>query len=104
MFILLISKILIRPSLYRKNSEEEKLGQIFEAIKILKSKGTLVNCVLVGNNIDAGDLEILTQEMGLDDQVWFYGSSYNEEKIQNCYIMLRLVFLQVMWGLLLSTH
>ena len=60
--------------------KRKKLRQIFEAIKILKSKGTLVNCVLVGNNVDAGDLEILTQEMGLDDQVWFYGSSYNEEK------------------------
>lgn len=58
----------------------KRLDLLIEALRILKDRGEMYNLVFVGDGVKAEDLKRLVNECGIDDQVWFYGACYDEEK------------------------
>ena len=46
----------------------------------MKNRGKTYNIVLVGDGEDKKQLETLVVSKGLQNQVWFYGACYDEEK------------------------
>lgn len=59
----------------------KKLDQILIAVKKLKDDGFLFNVTFIGDGPVKGQLETLTIELGLKENVWFYGALYDEKKI-----------------------
>lgn len=59
----------------------KKLDQILEAIKILKDKGVYCNLVMIGEGSERAKLESLVLSLSLENNVWFYGSCYDETQI-----------------------
>jgi len=60
-------------------TEKKKLSQIIEALYILKQKGFFLNLLFVGNGEDKQKLQTLVEEKKINENVFFYGASYNEE-------------------------
>lgn len=56
------------------------LDMLIETLYLAKSKGRLYNLVLIGNGEDKEKLTSLSQQKGVDSQVWFYGACYDEVK------------------------
>lgn len=59
----------------------KKLDQILKAVALLKEKGFLFNVTFIGDGTERRKLELLTNELGLQDCVWFYGACYDEQQI-----------------------
>ena len=55
------------------------LDMLVKAVSQLKQRGCYYNIVLIGDGEDRGKLESLVSDMGLQDQVWFYGACYDEK-------------------------
>ena len=58
--------------------KRKKVGMLLEAIAHLKNEGKKVNAVIVGPVEDDRTLQSEAKSLGLDNQVWFYGKSYEE--------------------------
>lgn len=58
----------------------KKLNLLLEAVAKLKNKGENYNIVFIGDGSDKPALLNLTFELGLTDNVWFYGACYDEVK------------------------
>lgn len=58
----------------------KKLDLLIAALKYLKDEGHLYNLVFVGNGSEIETLKRLSIDLGLEDQIWFYGESYDEKK------------------------
>ena len=58
----------------------KKLDMILRAMHLLNPR-IKVNLVLVGKDTDGSNLIELTKELRLNDQVWFYGETYDEKEI-----------------------
>lgn len=56
------------------------LDMLFYAVSYLKGNGEEYNIVLIGEGEDKPKLELLAEELGLIDNVWFYGACYDEEQ------------------------
>lgn len=56
----------------------KRLDLLFRAIKLLKERDCLYNVALVGDGAEKMFLERFAGDEKLSDQVWFYGSSYDE--------------------------
>lgn len=56
----------------------KKLNLVIEAVSHLKQQGLLANLVFVGDGTERGSLESLVEQLGVKDQVWFYGACYDE--------------------------
>lgn len=54
------------------------LDMLFSAVSKLNGKGQLFNIVLIGDGEDKGKLMELSKELGITEQVWFYGACYDE--------------------------
>ena len=61
----------------------KKLDMIIKAMKLLKEQGKELNLVLIGDGAIREDLQTLAQELGLIDNVWFYGACYDEQQLGN---------------------
>ena len=61
----------------------KKLDQILRAVSILKKKGNRYNVTFIGDGTQKEELVQLTAELGLENQVWFYGPCYDELKISD---------------------
>jgi glycosyltransferase involved in cell wall biosynthesis len=61
-------------------TREKKLDLLIKSMSILKSKGTKVNCVIVGGGDQEFFLKKLVNRFSLDDYVVFYGPEYDENK------------------------
>lgn len=59
----------------------KKLDQILTAVKLLKDEGLTMNVTFIGDGSEKQKLETLTIELGLQENVWFYGALYDEKKI-----------------------
>ncbi len=59
--------------------KRKKVDQLIEAIHILKRKGVYVNVVIVGPETDEMGLVNLVKQYRMENQVWFYGPSYDEK-------------------------
>lgn len=57
----------------------KSLDMILRALAILKSEGRIYNLTLVGDGSMKSDLQALSRELGLENQVWFYGACYDEK-------------------------
>lgn len=58
---------------------EKKIHFLIEAIRMCKEKGHHYNCLIVGAGNESDRLKNLVVKSGLEDQVLFYGASYNDE-------------------------
>lgn len=56
-----------------------KVEMLIDALCILKERGLSVNAVIVGQYVDGVDIEKIVQERGLEQSVWMYGPSFDEE-------------------------
>lgn len=56
----------------------KKLNQIVDALLILKNQGERYNCIFIGDGSERIALEQKVIELGLKEQVWFYGACYDE--------------------------
>lgn len=62
-------------------TEIKKLDMILRAMAILRNRGEAYNMTFVGGGEMLKDLETLTQHLGLDKNVWFYGPCYDEKEL-----------------------
>lgn len=58
--------------------KDKKLDMLLLTIKDLQSKGLNLNLVLVGNGTNLPHLNEVANELGIKDNIWFYGSCYDE--------------------------
>lgn len=61
----------------------KKLDMVLEALSILKDKGHSYNMVFVGDGTEKDNLVDKCLSLHLDNQVWFYGSCYDEVENAN---------------------
>lgn len=60
--------------------KSKRIDQILHAIKLLKEKGHIINAILVGASVDDDTTHTLARQLGIENQVWIYGPSFDEEK------------------------
>lgn len=58
----------------------KKLDMVIDALSKLKEKGENYNLVFVGNGVEKQNLEAKVSELGLQNNVWFYGACYDEKQ------------------------
>lgn len=56
-----------------------KVQYLIEAADLLRKKGININLVIVGAYMDGVDVEQLVHDKNMQNQVWFYGSSFDEQ-------------------------
>lgn len=59
----------------------KKIDQLLTAVKILKDDNLPCNITIIGDGSQREKLEILTAELGIQNNVWFYGPLYDEKVI-----------------------
>lgn len=57
----------------------KKLEMIVEALSRLRNKGEKYNLVFIGDGSESDNLKIMVRNFNLNNQVWFYGASYDEK-------------------------
>ena len=60
---------------------KKNLPLLFEAMKILKGKGRKLKLLLIGKGREEEVLRKLAKDLGLEEEVVFFGECYEEEKI-----------------------
>ena len=61
----------------------KKLDMLIDSVGILKNKGELYNVIFIGDGPERHNLENRVKSNNLNNQVWFYGESYDEEENAN---------------------
>jgi glycosyltransferase involved in cell wall biosynthesis len=61
----------------------KKLDLILKAIIICRNRGTEYNLTFIGDGERADELKSLTKRLGIENQVWFYGSCYDEKELSS---------------------
>lgn len=61
----------------------KKLDQILRAMVISKQNGHEYNMTFIGGGEKTEELQKFTSELGLKDNVWFYGPCYDEKELSN---------------------
>lgn len=61
-------------------TEVKKLDMLLNSLKNLNDLGRKFNLVLVGDGIEKEKLIEQSVRLGIEEQVWFYGACYDEEK------------------------
>lgn len=59
----------------------KQLDMALKALKKCKDSGYDYNFTFIGDGEVKGELMALTEELGLDDRVWFYGACYDEGEL-----------------------
>lgn len=59
----------------------KKLDMLLQCLRCLHDSATPVNLVVVGKDVDGLGLEQLAARLSLQDNVWFYGPCYDDEKL-----------------------
>ena len=59
----------------------KKLDQILKAMVICRDRGTRYNLTFIGDGEKTEELMLLAKSLGLERQVWFYGSCYDEKEL-----------------------
>ena len=59
----------------------KKLDQLLRAAALLKKKGVDYNITFVGDGSERQQLKQMVGDLGLTNQVWFYGACYDERRI-----------------------
>lgn len=58
----------------------KKLGMLVQALADLRNKGKYYNLIFVGDGPEKSHLIELALKFGLSDNIWFYGSCYDEDE------------------------
>ena len=58
----------------------KRFDLLLDAVAILKQRGVMVNVTFIGDGVERQGMELRTTELGIRDQVWFYGACYDESK------------------------
>ena len=61
----------------------KRLDLIIQTVHDLNKTGLLCNAVLVGDGIAGKELKDLAKSLNVENQIWFYGASYNEQDNAN---------------------
>ncbi|MEE9361049.1 MAG: glycosyltransferase [Cellulophaga sp.] len=61
--------------------KNKKLDLLIDSMIILKNNGIKCNLVIIGQDIENTGLESKVKKLQLENQVWFYGSCYDETQI-----------------------
>ena len=61
----------------------KKLDQILDAMVICNGRGCRYNLTFIGSGTEMENLRAKVCELGLEEQVWFYGSCYDEEELSS---------------------
>lgn len=89
----------LRQDLFRNNSNlpviifigrltpEKKLSILLDAIKSSLVKGNIYNCLFVGDGTEYENLRKKAENLGISEQVCFYGASYDEVNNSNLIMM-----------------
>ena len=56
----------------------KRLDLLLEAVSVLKSRGVVFNVTFIGDGSERTALEKRAKELRINEQVWFYGSCYDE--------------------------
>lgn len=59
----------------------KKLDQVIRAMSLLKDKGQIFNMTFIGGGETQEELQKLAMELGLENNVWFYGPCYDEKEL-----------------------
>lgn len=59
-------------------TKEKKLHQLFLALNKLSMNGFCYNCLIVGDGSEKDSLKSLVRSLNLSEQVYFFGTSYDE--------------------------
>lgn len=62
-------------------TQVKKLDMVLKAMYILKKCGKECNFTLIGDGDKRQELEKLAKELGLEQNVWFYGACYDEKQL-----------------------
>ena len=62
-------------------TKEKKLDMILEAMAILRDKGYEYNMTFIGAGEKSDELKETTNRLRLEQNVWFYGACYDEQKL-----------------------
>lgn len=57
----------------------KQLDLLVDALAELKERGELYNLVFIGDGVEGNNLQKKVHSLGISDQVWFYGASYDEK-------------------------
>ncbi len=60
---------------------EKKLDMVLRCMAQLKHQGNEFNLTLIGDGVMRKDLEQLAEELGLQQNLWFYGACYDEQML-----------------------
>lgn len=60
-------------------TKQKKLDMVLKAIALLKGRGEYYNMTFIGGGDTLKELELLAKELGLDNNIWFYGPCYDEK-------------------------
>ncbi len=66
-------------------SREKRIDILLDALLILKKRGRLLNLLIVGKDVNGLRLEEYAEELGLSDQVVFYGPSHDKALLGNLF-------------------
>ena len=58
----------------------KRFDLLLNAVKKLKDDGELYNVTFVGDGVERTNMENMVENLGLNEQVWFYGACYDEVK------------------------
>lgn len=58
----------------------KRFDLLIDAISILKTQGEFVNVTFIGDGVERNAMERRVKELGIENQVWFYGACYDEQK------------------------
>ena len=58
----------------------KRFDLLLDAIRLLKARGEFVNVTFIGDGVERQNMEKRVDELGIRNQVWFYGASYDEKK------------------------
>jgi glycosyltransferase involved in cell wall biosynthesis len=57
----------------------KKLDMVLQAMALLKERGQNYNMTFIGGGEKREELEMLSRQLGLENNVWFYGPCYDEK-------------------------
>lgn len=61
----------------------KRLDQILDAMTICNKSGHYYNLTFIGDGTELDKLKTRSEELGLMDQVWFYGPCYDEQELSS---------------------
>ena len=59
----------------------KRLDMLVQVVKIAADNNRPVNLILIGTGEQWEELQKMVRDLGIEQYVWFYGASYNEEEL-----------------------